>query len=74
MNTKITITQAYELMFRAYPDVVGIKDLSSMLGICPRKVYELLHEGNIEAIPCCKRFKVAKLSVIAYLLSCNEAA
>lgn len=48
---KITLTQAYDIIFKDYPDVVGVKELSVMLGICSKKVYELLRIGKIPAIP-----------------------
>ena len=34
MDKNISISEAYELMFRDYPDVINIKELSEMLGIC----------------------------------------
>ncbi len=69
----ITMTQAYDVMFKNYPDVVGVKELSSMLGICSKKVYELIHSGAISVIPCGKVYKAAKISVIDYILKNNAA-
>ena len=69
----VTVTQAYEMIFRNYPDVIGVKEVSSMLGMCSKKVYELIHNGKLLAIPCGKKFKVAKLSVIEYLLTDTAA-
>jgi hypothetical protein len=65
----ITVYQAYELMFKEYPDVLGVKEICTMLGFCPKKVYDLIHEGKIAVIPCGKIIKVAKLSAIEYMLS-----
>lgn len=70
----ITVTQAYEVMFKNFPDVVGVRELSNMLGICNKKVYELIRLGKIAAIPCGKKYKVAKISVIEYLLSKDISA
>ena len=71
---KITLTQAYDLIFKDYPDVVGVKELSDMLGICSKKVYELLRIGKIPSIPCGKKYMVAKINVIEYLFNNNIAA
>lgn len=71
---KITLTQAYDIIFKDYPDVVGVKELSDMLGICSKKVYELLRNGKIPAIPCGKKYMVAKINVIEYLFNNNIAA
>lgn len=72
MNS-ITFLQAYEMMFKDYPDVVGVKEISDMLVICTKKVYALIRSGQIKAIPCGKVYKVAKISVIEYLISNNNA-
>lgn len=71
---KITLTQAYDIIFKDYPDVVGVKKLSDMLGIGSKKVYELLRIGKIPAIPCGKKYMVAKINVIEYLFNNNIAA
>ncbi|MBQ2823761.1 MAG: helix-turn-helix domain-containing protein [Oscillospiraceae bacterium] len=65
----ISITEAYEIMFKDYPDVVNIKELSEMLGICSKKAYELVHSGAIPVLPCSKCYKIAKLDVIGYMLN-----
>ena len=65
----ISITEAYEIMFKDYPDVVNIKELSEMLGICSKKAYELVRSGVIPVLPCSKCYKIAKLDVIGYMLN-----
>ena len=65
----ISITEAYEIMFKDYPDVVNIKELSEMLGICSKKAYELVRSGTIPVLPCSKCYKIAKLDVIGYMLN-----
>ena len=65
----ISITEAYEIMFEDYPDVVNIKELSEMLGICSKKAYELVRSGAIPVLPCSKCYKIAKLDVIGYMLN-----
>ena len=42
--------------------------ISKMLGLHPNKVYELIKEGVLPKIPCCRHIKVAKISVIKYVL------
>ena len=70
----ITLAQAYEIIFKDYPDVVGVKELCSMLGMCNKKVYELIRLGKISAIPCIRKYRVAKINVIEYLLNIDSAA
>lgn len=72
MKKKNTIYEAYQVLFKDYPDVVGVKEISKMLGICNKKVYKLLKNGEMPVIPCSKVYRVAKLSVIEYLLKLKE--
>ncbi len=71
MDKNISISEAYNLMFTEYPDVVNIKELSQMLGICSKKTYELVRSGVIPVIPCSKSYKIAKLDIIKYMLRSN---
>lgn len=68
MKSNETNITAYEIMFKDYPDVVGVKELSSMLGMCDKKIYQLIKHGNIPTIPCGRIIKVAKINVIRYVL------
>lgn len=65
--------QAYQYMFTNYPDVVTVKQLAEMLGICDKRAYELIRNGDIQALPCSKSYKIAKIYVIKYILR-NEVA
>lgn len=68
MDKNISIAEAYKIMFRDYPDVVNIKELAEMLGICSKKAYELVRSGTIPVLPCSKCYKIAKLDVIEFML------
>ncbi len=72
--TGITIRDAYEITFKDYPDLVNAKNLCSMLGLCDRKIYELIRSGQISVIPCSKAYRVAKINVIEYLINSGTAA
>lgn len=67
--SNISATEAYNIIFTDYPDVVGIKEASKMLGVCSKKVYQLINNGEIPIIPCCKTYRIAKLHIIEYLIS-----
>ena len=67
MDPDIT-ARAYKTLFREYPDVVSIKDVASMLNIGIKKAYSLVNDGTLKSIPCGKTIKVAKITVINYVL------
>lgn len=62
------INEVSALMFKEFPDCVGVQDLQKMLGIKRTKSYELLKSGKIKAIKIGKDYKISKLNVVAYLL------
>ena len=66
-NTALKPREAYRLMFTDYPDVVGVAELQSMLGVGRKLAYRLINEGEIEALSIGRTYKIPKVSVIAYL-------
>jgi excisionase family DNA binding protein len=64
----MTSDEAYQNIFREYPDVVNVKQLCKMLGgIGERTAYRLLHSGNINFITIGRSYRIPKVSVIDYL-------
>lgn len=61
--------QILSVMFKEYPDVVGVKELQQMLGIKRTKTYELLKNGIIKSIKIGKDYKISKFNIIAYVLN-----
>ena len=68
MEDKLLSDTAYNTMFSDYPDILTVKDITKILGVHPNKVYELVKEGVLPKIPCCRHIKVAKIYVIKYVL------
>ncbi len=61
--------QILNMMFKDYPDIVGVKDLQQMLGIKQTKAYELLKNRIIKSIKIGKDYKISKFNIIAYVLN-----
>ena len=59
---------AYRTMFKQYPDVVDVKQVCKMLNLSRTKVYGLIKNGEIKRIPCGRIIKVAKVTVIDFVL------
>lgn len=68
MDNKMSSETAYNSLFRNYPDIVGVKEICKMLGLGSKKVYQLIQDEKIKKIPCGRNIKVAKVSVIDYVL------
>ena len=62
-----TKKDAYCLMFKEYPDVVSITQLSQMLGISEKTAYRLLKENQIEHFKIGRSYRIPKLNVLSYM-------
>ena len=67
MNPTLTKRDAYRVLFRDYPDVVSVEQMSEMLGICQKSAYRLLHENKIAHFRIGRTYKIPKLHIFAYL-------
>lgn len=68
MANTISVQTAYRVMFNSYPEIVGIGDLCKMLNIGKTKAYQLVGDGTLKRIPCGREIKLAKVTVIDYVL------
>lgn len=57
----------YNDLFKNFPDVVGVDDLSRMLGIGKNKAYELIHTDTIKSIRIGKKHIIPKFRIIEFL-------
>lgn len=64
--------QILNMMFKDYPDIVGVKELQQMLDIKRTKAYELLKSGIIKSIKIGKDYKISKFNIIAYVLNGDQ--
>lgn len=68
-RTRIPLSQAHKVMFVEYPDMVNIEQLRKMLGgLGRKKIYALIHSGELSYMRAGKGFMVPKISVIQYVL------
>ncbi len=58
----------YRMLFRSYPDVVSVEDVSKMLDLSTKKVYQMVKTKQIAKLPCGRIIKITKASVINFVL------
>lgn len=59
--------EAYQVMFREYPDVLDINTLSEILSISTNTAYKLLRTGAIQSSKVGRAFRIPKVHVLTYL-------
>ena len=58
---------AYNQMFKEYPHVVSITQLSQMLCISEKTAYRLLKDNQIEHFKIGRTYRIPKLNVLSYM-------
>lgn len=73
-NSGLSQREAYHLLFREYPDVVGIEQMCEMLGgISTKTGYKLLRENKIKCYKIGRTYKIPKVNIILYLNVLKES-
>ena len=67
MNTTITSKDTYRVMFKEYPDVVNVDQMSEMLGISSKTAYKLLQGDVIAHFKVGRTYKIPKFHILSYL-------
>jgi len=63
-----TVTQdIYRAVFKEYPDILDVKQVSALLSVSTKTVYRLLHEGAIDSLKVGREFRVPKVNVMKYV-------
>ena len=67
MSMPLSQKDAYSVVFRDFPDVVSVSQMSKMLGISEKSSYRLLKENRIEHFKVGRTYKIPKLHIFNYL-------
>ena len=59
--------EVYKSVFKEYPDVLDVTQLSRLLSISKKTAYNLLKRGDIESLKVGREYKIPKLNIIRYL-------
>ena len=63
----MTKMEMYKVMFKDYPDVVSVAQLSEMLSISEKTVYRLVKSNRIAFFKIGRAYKFAKVHIFNYL-------
>lgn len=68
----MNMTNIYKTIFRDFPDVMSVEQMSRALGICTKTAYRLLRNNEIEYILIGRNYKIPKKNIIDYLRLSGE--
>ncbi len=60
-------SKQYEYVFKNYPDVVNVEQMSEMLGISTKTAYQLLKTNTVNHFKIGRIYKIPKYNILAYL-------
>ena len=64
---EIGTKELYRIVFRDYPDVLTVKQVSKMLGISTKTVYKLVRNGSLSSLKVGREFRVPKVVLLNYM-------
>ena len=59
--------EIYQVVFKEYPDILNVKQVSKLLGISTKTVYRLLREGALDSLKIGREFRIPKVNVMKYV-------
>ena len=59
--------EIYTIVFKEQPDVLDVKQVSSLLGVSSKVVYRLLRSGTIESLKIGREFRIPKVYLMKYI-------
>lgn len=64
---KANTRTVYNQMFKDYPEILDIAQMSAMLGVSTKTGYKIINDEKIPCIKIGRAYKIPKINVIKYL-------
>jgi excisionase family DNA binding protein len=59
--------EIFRLVFKDYPDVLDVKQVSKILGISTKTVYKLINNETLSFLKVGREFRILKVTVMKYM-------
>jgi len=63
----ISTQEIYKAVFKDYPDVLDVKQVSQLLSVSTKTVYRLLRNGDLDSLKIGREFRIPKVNVMRYV-------
>jgi excisionase family DNA binding protein len=64
----------YNTVFKEYPDVLDVKQVSDLMGVSTKTVYKLLNTNVISFLKVGREYRIPKITLMQYLKIIPDAA
>ena len=66
-TTQLTTQDIYKSVFKEYPDILDVKQVSVLLGVSTKVVYRLLKDDSLASLKIGREFRIPKVNVMRYV-------
>jgi excisionase family DNA binding protein len=66
-SVELSTQEIYRVVFKEYPDVLDVKQVSKILGVSTKTVYRLLREDTLQSLKIGREFRIPKVNVMKYV-------
>jgi excisionase family DNA binding protein len=67
IDVSISTQEIYRAVFKDYPDVLDVKQVSQLLSVSTKTVYRLLRNGDLDSLKIGREFRIPKVNVMRYV-------
>lgn len=67
MEQIIANRDACLIMFKQYPDVVDVEQMSEMIGISTKTAYKLLRDNQVQHFKIGRTYKIPKFNILQFM-------
>lgn len=68
----ISTNDIYGIVFKNYPDVLNVQQVSELLGVSTKTVYKQIKGGSLKSIKVGREFRIPKVSIMSYINIFND--
>ena len=58
--------ELYKTVFKDYPDVMDVKQVSHLLDVSTKTVYKLIRDGSLSSLKVGREFRIPKVELMRY--------
>lgn len=63
----ITSHDIYRIVFKDYPDVLTVKQVSDLMGVSTKTVYKLIKTNSLSCLKVGREFRIPKVNLMQYM-------
>lgn len=64
---KLASHDMYRVVFKGYPDIMDVKQISEILEVSTKTVYKLIRANLLSAMKVGREFRIPKISLLTYI-------